>query len=147
MTLLGRLFGSVTKKHAAPRELKDIGHPIMPERTDAPMEAVRDVSASEAAEMVESGRVLVLDVRFEHEYRHHRIPGSKLVPLPALSNQYQEMDPEKPWLVVCEHGMRSFQACSFLNSLGFKELYNMVGGMSVYRGKQEGTGISIHSNR
>ena len=147
MTLWGKLFGSAQKKFAAPREAKDVGHPIMPERTDPPMKAVHDVSAIEAAEMVESGRVQVLDVRFEHEYRHHRIPGAKLIPLPVLSDQYEEMDPEKPWLVVCEHGMRSFQACSYLNSLGFKQLYNLVGGMSAYQGDQEGTGISNHSNR
>jgi rhodanese-related sulfurtransferase len=37
--------------------------------------------------------------------------------------------------------MRSFPACSFLSSLGFKELYNMLGGMSAYRRKQEGAGV------
>ncbi len=147
MTLLRRFFGSVQKKHLAPREAKDIGHPTMPERTDAPMDAVHDVSASDAAGMVESGKVQVLDVRFEHEYQHHRIPGARLIPLPTLSDRYQELDPEKPWLVVCEHGMRSFQACSYLNSLEFKELYNLIDGMSTYQGKQEGTGVNVHSNR
>ena len=147
MTVFQRIFGWGQKKHAAPPEAKDIGHPTMPERTDDTMEAVHDVLAPEAAGLIESGKVQVLDVRFEHEYRHHRIPGAKLIPLPTLAARYQELDPDKPWLVVCEHGMRSFQACSYLNSLGFKELYNLIDGMSAYQGRQEGTGVNVQSDR
>ena len=146
MSLLRWIFRMRERKHIVPQVAMDVGHPIMPERTDTPMGAVQDVRASLAAGMVESGKVQVLDVRFEHEYRHHRIPGARLIPLPALSERYQELDSEKPWLVVCEHGMRSFQACSFLNSLGFKELYNLIDGMSAYRGKQDGTGVNASPN-
>lgn len=141
MGLLQRIFGTGPKRSLDSQEVSEVGHPIMPERTDAPMPAVHDVSAYEAAGMIENGDVQVLDVRFQHEYRHHHIPGARLIPLPTLAGRHQELDPEKPWLVVCEHGMRSFQACSFLSSLGFKELYNLIDGMSAYRGKQEGTGV------
>ena len=141
MNLFRRIFRSAERRSEPSQQSSDVGHPIMPERTDRPLQAVHDVSAYEAAGMVESGEVQVLDVRFDHEYRHHRIPGAMLLSLPALADRYRELDPEKPLLVVCEHGMRSFQACSFLNSLGFKKLYNMLGGMSAYSGRQEGEGV------
>ena len=101
-------------------------------------DSFQDLSATAAAQKVEQGEVQVLDVRFEYEYRSYHIPGAKLIPLPQLPNLYQELDPAKPTLVVCEHGMRSIRACTFLSSKGFKTLYNMAGGMSVYQGKQEG---------
>jgi rhodanese-related sulfurtransferase len=141
VNLFQRLFGSGAAKSDAPQKSTDVGHPIMPERTDGPMPAVHEVSAYEAAGMVENGEVQVLDVRYAHEYDHHHIPGARLIPLATLAARYHELESEKLWLIVCEHGMRSFQACSFLNSLGFTELYNMHGGLSAYPGKQEGTGV------
>jgi rhodanese-related sulfurtransferase len=72
----------------------------------------------------------VLDVRTEPEYRMHRIPGAQLLPIQALQARVHELDPELPWLVVCEHGMRSEASCQFLHGLGFRELYNLSGGMA-----------------
>ena len=105
------------------------------------LDAFNDISASDAVSKVESGEVQVLDVRFEYEYRDHHICSAILIPLPKLAVRYQELDPEKPTLVVCEHGMRSLQACNFLGSKQFKILYNMVGGMAVYPGRQVGEGV------
>jgi rhodanese-related sulfurtransferase len=102
----------------------------------------QDISAAEAASKIECGEVVVLDVRFEYEYREHHIPSALLIPLPKLAIRYQELNPMHPTLVVCEHGMRSLQACNFLGSKGFKTLYNMVGGMAVYPGRQEGAGVT-----
>lgn len=101
----------------------------------------QDLSGSEAAQKVAAEEVQVLDVRYEYEYKKHHIPGATLIPLPQLYERHAELDPERPTLVVCEHGLRSLNACSFLSSRGFKKLYNMLGGMSVFPGQQEGTGV------
>jgi rhodanese-related sulfurtransferase len=105
------------------------------------LDAFQDISPSDAVPKVDCGDLQVLDVRFEYEYRDHHIPSAILIPLPQLAVRYQELDPDKPTLVVCEHGMRSLQACSFLGSKQFKKLYNMVGGMAAYPGSQEGAGV------
>ena len=39
------------------------------------------------------------------------------------------------WLVTCEHGMRSVATCEFLESLGFKDLRNVQGGMARWVGE------------
>ena len=105
------------------------------------MQLFEDLSGAEAAKKVAEGELEVLDVRYEYEYHDHRIPKATLIPLPQLHVRFHELDPHKPMLVVCEHGMRSLSACNFLGRQGFKKLYNLVGGMSVYPGLQEGTGL------
>jgi rhodanese-related sulfurtransferase len=105
------------------------------------LDAFQDISPSDAVPKVDSGDLQILDVRFEYEYRDHHIPSAILIPLPQLAGRYPELDPDQPTLVVCEHGMRSLQACNFLGSKQFKTLYNMVGGMAAYPGRQEGVGV------
>jgi len=42
------------------------------------------------------GSFTLLDVRQPAEYEGARIPGSRLIPLPALNDRLQELDPNKP---------------------------------------------------
>jgi len=42
------------------------------------------------------GDFTLLDVRQPGEYENARIPGSKLIPLPALDDRLSELDPQKP---------------------------------------------------
>jgi rhodanese-related sulfurtransferase len=42
------------------------------------------------------GSFTLLDVRQPSEYENARIPGSQLIPLPALNERLQELDPDKP---------------------------------------------------
>ncbi len=42
------------------------------------------------------GSFTVLDVRQPSEYENARIPGSQLIPLPALNERLQELDKDKP---------------------------------------------------
>jgi rhodanese-related sulfurtransferase len=41
----------------------------------------------------------LLDVRQPGEYESAHIPGSKLIPLPELSDRLREIDPNKPTIV------------------------------------------------
>lgn len=144
MGILNKLFGRRKDTETAPRSM-EVGHPVMPEHTDPLLPTVEDIGAAEAVGKVLNGEVCVLDVRYEHEYNQHHIPGAKLVPLPMLAERYRELDPAATTLVVCEHGMRSLQACGFLSRVGFKKLYNLIGGMSVYSGPREGSRFNERS--
>lgn len=72
----------------------------------------------------------VLDVRTEQEHAVHRIAGAVLVPIQELQARSAELDPDTPWLIVCEHGVRSEASCAYLHQLGFRELYNLRGGLA-----------------
>jgi rhodanese-related sulfurtransferase len=63
---------------------------------------VRNMTADEArAFMTEhrEGSYTLLDVRQEREYAKERIPGAKLIPLPQLSDRWDELDRQKPVIV------------------------------------------------
>jgi rhodanese-related sulfurtransferase/rubrerythrin len=76
----------------------------------------------------------LLDVRQSGEYQESHLPGAKLMPLPQLPDTYQELDPEKPTLVHCAVGGRSRVAAQMLSGWGFKEVYNLAGGIKAFAG-------------
>jgi rhodanese-related sulfurtransferase len=76
---------------------------------------------------------LLLDVRTDEEYLAHHAAEARLIPLHELVARLRELDPARPTLVVCEHGMRSLMAARFLvERAGFTRVANVLGGMSVW---------------
>jgi rhodanese-related sulfurtransferase/rubrerythrin len=80
------------------------------------------------------GEYTLLDVRQPGEYEDEHLPGAKLLPLPGLSDAYQELDQGKPTLVYCAIGGRSRVAAQMLSGWGFKEVYNLSGGIKAFQG-------------
>ncbi len=100
---------------------------------------VESLDAEKAREYLAShpeGTFTLLDVRQPGEYEEEHIPGATLIPLPQLNDQYEKLDPEKPTLVHCAIGGRSRVAAQLLSGLGFKEVYNLAGGIKAYRGEK-----------
>ncbi len=81
--------------------------------------------------MDEKQDFVLVDVREQNEYDMARIPGSVLVPLSQLPNQFHELDKYKGKEIVvhCKSGMRSQKAIAFLKQQGFDHLVNMAGGI------------------
>ncbi len=82
------------------------------------------------------GEYTLLDVRQPGEYEESHLPGAKLMPLPQLPAIYKELDPEKPTLVHCARGNRSRVASQMLSGWGFKEVYNLEGGIMAFQGQK-----------
>ncbi len=100
---------------------------------------VKSMDADEARDYIakhQEGDYLILDVRQPWEYDEAHIPGGKLLPLPELANSYKTLDPEKPTIVHCAVGGRSRVAAQMLSGLGFKEVYNLAGGIKAYQGEK-----------
>ena len=76
----------------------------------------------------------ILDVRQPGEYEQEHIPGAKLIPLPKLSDSLDELDQQKPTIVHCAIGGRSLVAAKLLSGRGFKEVYNLKGGIKAWQG-------------
>ncbi len=90
-------------------------------------ESIRhELSPRQAAELENA---LFLDVREPQEWERVRLPGSLHVPLALLPEHAGELPPDRPIVVVCHHGMRSQRAAHFLRKLGFREVYNLIGGI------------------
>jgi len=94
------------------------------------MGAPQPLAPDELSRRQAAGEELVLvDVREPEEYELCRIEGSQLVPLGELSVRHSELDPDRPTVLICHHGIRSAGAALALAELGFEELYNLTGGV------------------
>lgn len=82
------------------------------------------------ARRLEAGEDLVLlDVREHDEWETCRIEGSVWIPLGELSVRHAELDPDRPTVCICHHGIRSASAAMGLERLDFAEVYNLSGGV------------------
>ncbi|WP_432821620.1 rhodanese-like domain-containing protein [Trichloromonas sp.] len=77
---------------------------------------------------------LLLDVRQPGEYEQGHLPGAMLVPLASLREQVGRLDPQKTTIVYCASGVRSRAATAVLLYAGFREVFNMNGGIRAWLG-------------
>jgi rhodanese-related sulfurtransferase len=79
---------------------------------------------------------LVLDVRepWELQLAALALPGIETLNLPMMSvpQRLAELDPARPILGLCHHGMRSAQVLHFLSQQGYTALYNISGGIHAW---------------
>ncbi|WP_293933701.1 rhodanese-like domain-containing protein [Iodobacter sp.] len=73
---------------------------------------------------------LLLDVREVAEYEICHIDSSQLVPMNTIPSRFSELDEEATIVVICHHGMRSYQVASFLERQGFANVINLNGGIA-----------------
>lgn len=93
-----------------------------------------DITCDEVKDRIDNGEKFnFIDVREEWEYEESNI-GAKLIPLGELPNRIDEIESMKDEEVVvhCKSGNRSGQAKKFLNSKGFTNVRNMLGGITEY---------------
>jgi sulfur-carrier protein adenylyltransferase/sulfurtransferase len=99
-----------------------------------PVDALDSEEARKYLGEHKEGTYTLLDVRQPWEYEEDHLPGAKLVPLGELKEGTSGLDPNKPTLVYCAIGGRSRVAAQLLSGRGFKEVYNLSGGIKAYRG-------------
>lgn len=95
-----------------------------------------NINSHQLNEMLAAGKdIVILDVRNPEELVSGPAPIKNAVniPVPALSQRYAELPRDKDIVVVCRTGRRSAAAADFLVRAGFKNIYNLVGGMTSYR--------------
>ncbi len=89
--------------------------------------------------VAEDGDIIVLDVRESAEFAFHHIPGAVSIPLGELEERAGELDGEVPVYVVCRTGSRSDLAARMLDAKGFKDVKNVIPGMSQWNGPSAST--------
>lgn len=72
---------------------------------------------------------LLLDVREPWEYEYCHIEGSRLLPMNLIPQQYETLDKSAEVVVICHHGVRSYQVARFLEHYGFAQVYNLQSGV------------------
>ncbi|MBC7451929.1 MAG: rhodanese-like domain-containing protein, partial [Cytophagales bacterium] len=73
----------------------------------------------------------LIDVREPQEYEQKNIGGT-LIPLNTLQDHTDIIRMDIPVIVHCQMGGRSRKAVDFLYSKGFKNIYNLKGGLREF---------------
>ncbi|RAL38259.1 hypothetical protein DM860_017953 [Cuscuta australis] len=78
----------------------------------------------------------LIDVREPEEVAQAHLPGFQVLPLRQFGNWGPEIttkfDPQKDTYVLCHHGMRSLQVANWLQTQGFRRVFNVAGGIHEY---------------
>ena len=92
------------------------------------------VSASDAVQLINRERAVLIDVSEPAEYAAGHAAGSKSVPLGKLeaSNDLPK-NKALPLVVVCPTGSRASRAVATLNKLGFANARALAGGFAAWR--------------
>lgn len=89
------------------------------------------------AHLEKGGTPVLLDVREPWEYEICRLPGTILIPMRDLPARQHELDKEAETVVICHHGVRSYHAARYLETLGFGDVINLSGGMAAWADEVE----------
>ncbi|MFW1485143.1 rhodanese-like domain-containing protein, partial [Vibrio parahaemolyticus] len=98
----------------------------------------KTITVEELKAKIDAGEhVNLVDVREPHEHAEFNI-GGLLLPLGNV--QTMQIDAiedlrDQTVYVYCRSGNRSGQACLMLDTFGFKDTYNVVGGMLAWKEK------------
>ncbi|MCY0899061.1 MAG: rhodanese-like domain-containing protein [Firmicutes bacterium] len=95
---------------------------------------VRHLSPEHVEALARSGQALIVDVREASEFREGHIPRAKHIALSQLVHRLKEVPKDKTVVVVCRSGNRSNRAAELLSEAGFRNVFNMSGGMQRWRG-------------
>lgn len=99
---------------------------------------MKTITVDELKARMDSGeKINLIDVREPHEYEEANL-GGKLVPLGKIQTmQVDDLDDLKDQEVIihCRSGKRSAMACQILDTMGFKDTYNVEGGILAWQEK------------
>lgn len=96
---------------------------------------MEDITVSELKNRIDNGEKFhFLDVREEWEYEEDNL-GAENIPLGELPHRLSELEKYKDEEIVvhCRSGARSGNAKKFMESKGFSQVRNVLGGILAYR--------------
>ena len=78
------------------------------------------------------GNFIIVDIRDDASYDEAHISGAINIPLNELGYRVFSLDKTKDIIVYCFTGVTSQVACQILVNAGFKDVYNMTGGIKAW---------------
>lgn len=88
-------------------------------------------AASFVKEIQQEKGSILLDVRTSMEYNDFHLEDSINIDIKHRDfiDEVNELDRDKHYFIYCRIGVRSINACNYMSMLGFKNLYNLKGGI------------------
>ena len=94
------------------------------------MNDIQEIDASTLKKQIDShADIELIDVREEYEVEICKIKDSTHIPMNQIPNHLNDLDNKKKLIIICKSGVRSYHVCQFLHQEGFKNIYNLKGGI------------------
>jgi len=98
---------------------------------------MKEMTANQLKEKLDAAEhVNLIDVREEEEIATGKIPGAKHIPLGSFVNEFNTLDQDASYVIICRSGGRSAMACQLMSLNGY-DACNVVDGMVGWTGDIE----------
>ncbi len=110
--------------------------------TITPVQIIEDITPQEAFTSIQENQnnadFVILDVRTAEEFASGYIEDALNIDFysETFRDELDNLDKNKTYLVYCRSGVRSRGAVDIMEELGFKEVYNILGGMIEWQAEE-----------
>jgi len=94
---------------------------------------LNNLSPDDVKQALDTGNVLLIDVREDHEFALGHIEGAILMPLSQLSELDLPKADDKTIILYCAGGVRSVKAAHICQLRGLKADNHLAGGINAWR--------------
>ncbi|MBN2981790.1 rhodanese-like domain-containing protein [Cohnella algarum] len=89
-------------------------------------------------QMIESNEnLMIIDVREPELFAAGRVPGSVNIPFEQAKQDFKKLPTDKKIVFVCHTGRMGTEVGNLLLENGYKQVYNLNGGMAQWTGELE----------
>lgn len=101
-------------------------------------QTIKDINVQESDIMIKENQnnpdFIILDTRTTGEYNNGHLLNSVFIDYSSsnFKQEIEKLDRTKKYLIYCHSGGRSKTTLNLMKKLGFKEAYNMMGGIVAW---------------
>lgn len=94
------------------------------------------LSSSQYEQAIAKNNVTIIDVRTPSEYQEGHIENAQNINVQSadFKSKMENFDKTKPIYIYCRSGARSAKAARIMEEMGFKEIYDLNGGILSWKG-------------
>jgi len=93
---------------------------------------MENITPEELRALMHKKKINLVDVRKDHEVKQGIIEGAIHVPMSLVNEWLPSQNIESHWVFYCHVGVRSGQAGLIAENFGFKNIYNLSGGVVAW---------------
>jgi thiosulfate sulfurtransferase len=96
------------------------------------MTEIKNITVEELKEKMQHEKVIIADVRREEDFAEKHIPGAVYLDQYNFNDFVANTDKDATIVICCYRGNRSRKMIPRLLHKGFKEVYNLTGGLTAW---------------
>jgi rhodanese-related sulfurtransferase len=129
MGLWNSIKGMFGKSDTAPAKPQRPLEPMTPEPEPEEVHVPEMTPSAVREALAGDPPPLLLDVREQYEWNQVHIPDARHIPMNRVPTQTADLPHDRPIVVFCAHGGRSFGVAHYLREQGF-DARNLTGGIT-----------------